>query len=37
MIVGALLATEVVIFARIFGGVMSRKVFTKKFMDTNFG
>lgn len=36
MIVGALIAIEVCIFARIFGG-MSRKVYTKEFMTTNFG
>jgi hypothetical protein len=36
MIVGSLIALEVVVFARLFGGV-ARKVFTQKFMKENFG
>lgn len=36
MIIGSLIALEVVIFARIFGG-MPRKVYNKEFMTTNFG
>jgi hypothetical protein len=36
MIVGSFIAIELVIFARIFGG-MPRKIFSKEFMSKNFG
>jgi hypothetical protein len=36
MIVGTILAFEVLVFARIFGG-MPRRIFNKKFMDEHFG
>jgi len=36
IIIGTLIALEVVIFARIFGG-MPRKVFSSSFMQSNFG
>ena len=36
MIIGSLIALEVTIFARIFGGV-PRKVFSPAFMKENFG